>query len=131
MCLNGVLHREGAGMRVVSPQSRAVARRNPRLLSSSRAGSTVVAGTLVFHRLLRTWTRTVDRYFTLTQFAKQKFVEGGLPANRIAVKPNFVHPDPGIGEGRGGYAAFVGRCRRKKGSTRFWPRGGSWPPACH
>ncbi len=49
------------------------------------------------------------------QFARAKFIEGGLPAERIAVKPNFVGDDPGLGSGRGGYALFVGRLSEEKG----------------
>lgn len=81
----------------------------------SRAGSAVVAGLSAVHRLLGTWTRGVDLYFTLTEFARRKFIEGGLPAEKIVVKPNFVAPDPGAGTGRGGYAIFVGRLSAEKG----------------
>ncbi len=81
----------------------------------SRAASTVVAAMLVVHRFLGTWTQRVDMYIALTEFARQKFIEGGLPADKIAVKPNFVHPDPGSGEGRGGFALFVGRLSQEKG----------------
>ena len=42
-------------------------------------------------------------------------MQGGFPAERIAVKPNFVHPDPGMGRGTGGYALFVGRLSEEKG----------------
>jgi len=54
-------------------------------------------------------------YIALTNFAREKFVEGGLPADKILVKPNFVNPDPGMGKGRGGYALFVGRLSHEKG----------------
>ncbi len=81
----------------------------------SRAASAVVASMLTVHRLLGTWTQKVDMYIALTEFARQKFIEGGLPADKIAVKPNFVHPDPGPGEGRGGCALFVGRLSPEKG----------------
>ena len=81
----------------------------------SRAASAVVAAMLVVHRLLGTWTQKVDMYIALTEFARQKFIEGGLPADKVAVKPNFVHPDPGLGEGRGGFALFVGRLSQEKG----------------
>lgn len=67
------------------------------------------------HRLLGTWTKAVDLYITLTEFARQKFIEGGLPGEKIVVKPNFVHPDPGIGSGSGGYALYVGRLSVEKG----------------
>jgi glycosyltransferase involved in cell wall biosynthesis len=82
---------------------------------NSRAATAVVAGMLAGHRALRTWTRTIDLFFTLTEFARRKFIEGGLPAERIVVKPNFIDPDPGPGAGRGGYAIFVGRLSPEKG----------------
>jgi glycosyltransferase involved in cell wall biosynthesis len=81
----------------------------------SRAGTVPVAAMISIHRALRTWTRMVDVYIALTEFARQKFPEGGLPAKRIVTKPNFVHPDPGPGEGQGGYAMFVGRLSSEKG----------------
>ena len=82
---------------------------------SSRPASAVVAGMLGLHRVLKTWTRMVDRYFTLTEFSRRKFIEGGLPARQVAVKPNFIHPDPGPGSGQGGYAVFIGRLSPEKG----------------
>jgi glycosyltransferase involved in cell wall biosynthesis len=57
----------------------------------------------------------VDTYIALSEFARRKFIEGGLPRDRIVVKPNFVSPDPGIGQGQGGYALFVGRLSEEKG----------------
>jgi glycosyltransferase involved in cell wall biosynthesis len=80
----------------------------------SRAASAVVAGMITLHRALGTWN-LVDRFIALTEFARQKFIEGGFPPEKISVKPNFVHPDPGPGEGRGGYALFVGRLSPEKG----------------
>lgn len=80
----------------------------------SRATSSVVAGMLTLHWVLGTWG-LVDRFIALTEFARKKFVEGGLPAEKVVVKPNFVHPDLGPGEGRGGYALFVGRLSPEKG----------------
>ena len=81
----------------------------------SRAGSTVVAGMLVFHRLLRTWQRKVDVFYTLSAFACDKLVEGGLPAEKIVVKPNLVHPDPGAGSGQRDYVLLVSRLVEEKG----------------
>ncbi len=81
----------------------------------SRAASAVVATMLTLHRAWRTWTEMVDVYVALTEFARDKFVAGGLPAEKILVKPNFVAPDPGRGQGGGGYALFVGRLAPEKG----------------
>lgn len=81
----------------------------------SRAASAVVAALNAVHRGLGTWRRGVDLYFTLTEFSRRKLVAGGLPADRIVVKPNCVHPDPGPGDGRGGYVVFVARLSAEKG----------------
>jgi glycosyltransferase involved in cell wall biosynthesis len=52
------------------------------------------AGTIALHDRLRTWTRAVDLFLALNEFARARFIRGGLPPDRIRVKPNFV-PDPG------------------------------------
>jgi glycosyltransferase involved in cell wall biosynthesis len=70
---------------------------------------------LQIHRTAGTWRTKVDVYIALSEFARRKFIEGGLPASRIVVKPNFVFPDPGMGTGGGGYALFVGRLSAEKG----------------
>lgn len=81
----------------------------------SRPAAGVVAAMLTTHRALRTWADKVDIYIALTEFARQKFIEGGLPEGKVIVKPNFLDPDPGMGEGQGGYALFVGRLSKEKG----------------
>jgi glycosyltransferase involved in cell wall biosynthesis len=97
----------------------------------SRAASGVIAAMLTIHRALRTWTEMVDVYVALTEFARNKFIEGGLPAGKIVVKPNFVAPDPGRGQGGGGYALFVGRLASEKGTGTMlaaWNRLGTRIP---
>jgi glycosyltransferase involved in cell wall biosynthesis len=79
----------------------------------SRTASAGVAGMLTFHRGLKTSTR-VDVYIALTEFARRKFIQGGIPEDRIVVKPNFV-ADPGIGTHEGRYVLFVGRLAPEKG----------------
>ncbi len=81
----------------------------------SRLESGAVATMLSLHRAMQTWQEKVDVYVALTEFARQKFIQGGLPPDKIVVKPNFVHPDPGMGEGKGGYALYVGRLSVEKG----------------
>lgn len=81
----------------------------------SKLQTSVVVAMITFHRLLETWKRKVDVYIALTEFARQKFIEGGLPEEKIMVKPNFVHPDPGLGQHTGNYALFVGRLSEEKG----------------
>jgi glycosyltransferase involved in cell wall biosynthesis len=82
---------------------------------ASRAASATVATMLATHRALGTWRDAVDVYIALTEFSRRKFIEGGLPAEKIVVKPNFIYPDPGPGSGKGGYALFVGRLSGEKG----------------
>ncbi|MDO9217481.1 MAG: glycosyltransferase family 4 protein, partial [Lacisediminimonas sp.] len=82
----------------------------------SAAQSAVLAGMLVLHRGLGTYQRKVTRYIALNEFSRDKFIEGGLPAERIVVKPNFVQPQPQPAQGtvRSG-ALFVGRLSLEKG----------------
>lgn len=81
----------------------------------NRVASAGVAAMLTAHRLIKTWTNAVDLFITLTEFARQKCIQGGIPADKIVVKPNFVSPDPGVGSGTGGYALYVGRLSIEKG----------------
>jgi glycosyltransferase involved in cell wall biosynthesis len=82
---------------------------------NNRAASAVTAAMLTMHRAIGTWNNLVDVYIALTHFSRQKLIQGGVPAQKIVVKPNFVHPDPGVGTGKGGYALYVGRLSVEKG----------------
>ena len=81
----------------------------------NRLASATVAAMLTAHRIAGTWNNKVQRYIAPTDFVRRKLVEGGLPAHRVAVKPNFLSIDPGAGAGDGGYALFVGRLSPEKG----------------
>jgi glycosyltransferase involved in cell wall biosynthesis len=81
----------------------------------SHTGTAAVAAMLTTHRLLGTWQSKVNVYVALTEWGRQKYIEGGLPAERIAVKPNFVGQEPGPGDGRGGFALFAARLNPEKG----------------
>lgn len=75
----------------------------------SRMATAGVALMLVVRRQRQT-TQDVDCYIALSGFARSKFVEAGLPEDKVLVKPNFVHPDPGInGNSERNYVLFVGR----------------------
>src|SRR4051812_1612320 len=67
----------------------------------SRAASAATAMMLMVHRALGTWCKAVDVYIAMTEFSRSKFVEGGLPADKVMIKPNFLYPDPGVGTGAG------------------------------
>lgn len=76
-----------------------------------------VALMLQVHRNRGTWKDQVDGYVALSHFARHKFIDGGLPANKLHVKPNFVFPDPEEREKPGDYALFVGRLSHEKGAS--------------
>ncbi|MCZ6774706.1 MAG: glycosyltransferase family 4 protein, partial [Proteobacteria bacterium] len=84
----------------------------------SRLVSLVPARMVSINRRRGTWRSKVTRYIALTRFAKEKFIKGGLPADRIAVKPNFI-ADPAAKREAGAVrregALFVGRLSPEKG----------------
>ncbi|MFQ5571568.1 MAG: glycosyltransferase [Rhodothermales bacterium] len=114
-CLNGLLLRNNrpcedcVGKTVLWPGVRHACYRD------SRATSGAVAAMLALHRTLNTYHRVVDRYIALTPFARSKFLEAGLPTDKIVVKPNFLQDDPGPRHSPGDFALFVGRIAPEKG----------------
>jgi glycosyltransferase involved in cell wall biosynthesis len=97
----------------------------------SSAASAAVAAMQVLHRTLGTWRNKVDAFITLTEFARQKFIEGGFRAERVHVKHNCVHPDPGVGCGAGNYAVMAARLSPEKGVATLldaWRRYPDLPP---
>jgi glycosyltransferase involved in cell wall biosynthesis len=81
---------------------------------SSRAATAAVGAVVQAHRAAGTWRR-VDAYVALSEHARSLFVRGGLPAERVFVKPNFVHPDPGEGRHESDYYLYAGRLEEQKG----------------
>ncbi len=81
----------------------------------SRAQSSVLAGMLAIHSALGTYRDKIAIYVALSEFGRRKFIEGGLPAGRIRVKPNFIDlpAEPPAGP-RNGFL-FVGRLSPEKG----------------
>ncbi len=85
----------------------------------SRLESAGAATMVAMHRAMGTWTELVDVYIALTEFSRQKFIAGGLPAEKIVVKPNFVDIDPGPRPGPGDYALYLGRLSPEKGASHL------------
>jgi glycosyltransferase involved in cell wall biosynthesis len=50
----------------------------------------VSAFMIEYHRKKATWTKFPSIFIALSQFSKDKFIEGGLPGDRIFIKPNFL-----------------------------------------
>lgn len=86
-----------------------------RCYRDSAAQSAVLTGMLGVHRALGTWRRRVARYIALNAFCRDKFIAAGLPAERIAVKPNFVDLPPPRGDAARAGGLFVGRLSAEKG----------------
>ena len=81
----------------------------------SRLQSAVVAALLFTHHFLQTWDKKVNAYIALNSFAKNKFIEGGISAGKIHIKPNFVEDIKVQNRSAGDYALFLGRLSKEKG----------------
>ena len=108
MCPVGIFFRDGKVCEECMEHSLWRSIRN-RCYRDSRAETAAVGMMLAVHRSLHTWDREVQSYIAPTEFARSKFLQGGLPAEKIFVKPNFVTPDPLPRTGNGEYAIFAGR----------------------
>lgn len=86
-----------------------------RCYRGSCSQTAVLAAMLTAHKIIRTWWSRINMYIALSEFARQKFIQGGFPSDRIVVKPNFIDPDPGPKAEIGRYALFVGRLSPEKG----------------
>ncbi|MCW5876369.1 MAG: glycosyltransferase family 4 protein [Anaerolineales bacterium] len=82
---------------------------------SSRSQTAVSVLNNAVHRGLGTWHSKVDRFVALTDFARHKFIQGGLPQEKIVVKPNFVQASPPSEAKREDFVLFVGRLSQEKG----------------
>ena len=79
-----------------------------------------VARLIEHHKKRKTWETMVDQFICLTEFAKDVFVEWGLPEHLLSVKPNFVQdpyqefPHLDADSKKEGFL-FVGRVSKEKG----------------
>jgi glycosyltransferase involved in cell wall biosynthesis len=116
LCANGQLFRDGAPCEDCVGSSPWHGVRH-RCYRHSVLASVPAAGTIALHDRIRTWTQCVDFFLALNEFARERFVRGGLPPDRIQVKPNFV-PDPGprtAPAASSGTVLYVGRLSPEKG----------------
>jgi len=99
-----------------------------RCYRESSAQSAVVVGMQGIHHMLGTYRNKITRYIALNNFCRDKFIEAGLPADRIVIKPNFVDlPAPVPAERKGGL--FVGRLSSEKGIATLAAALGLYPEA--
>ncbi|MEU8876903.1 glycosyltransferase [Streptomyces javensis] len=82
---------------------------------SSRLATVPLAVSLSVNR--RRWWSGVERFFCISAAQRDVLVRAGMPAERLAVKHNFV-PDPGARRvGGGEQVLYLGRLAEAKGVT--------------
>ena len=99
----------------------------------SHISTVPMAATVAIHRLLKTYSRHIDALVALTEFQKRLLVKGGLPAERIHVRPNVFPSDVHCvqWEDREEKAVYLGRISHEKGIEtliRAWTEWGSAAP---
>jgi len=96
-----------------------------RCYRGSRAQSVAMATALGGHGAAGTWRTRVDAYIALTEFARKIFARGGLPEDRLFIRPNAVATREPL-EYLGPHSAiFAGRLSPEKGITTLldaWER---------
>ncbi|MFD9791130.1 glycosyltransferase [Streptomyces sp. NPDC059070] len=79
----------------------------------SRLATVPLAVSLSVNR--RRWWSGVERFFCISAAQRDVLVRAGMPAERLAVKHNFV-PEPGVHrEGDGEHVLYLGRLAEAKG----------------
>ena len=99
----------------------------------SRLATLPIAAGIALHRAIGTWDRQVEAYVALTDFQRERMVEGGLPAHLVHVKPNFFggSPLPLPWEARDEAVVYAGRLSSEKGVDvlgEAWLRWGAQAP---
>ena len=80
---------------------------------SSRLATVPLAVSMSVNR--RRWWSGVERFFCISAAQRDVLVAAGMPAERLAVKHNFV-PEPGaVRQGDGEHVLFLGRLAEAKG----------------
>jgi glycosyltransferase involved in cell wall biosynthesis len=94
----------------------------------SRLATAPVALGVALARAIGLWRRHVDAFVALTTFQRDLMVASGLPAGRVAVKPNFYPGNPGVipWAERRASAVYVGRLSEEKGVTHLLDAWAAW-----
>jgi len=88
---------------------------------NSMLQTAVVAHMIEYHRKKETWRRVPSAFIALSEFSRDLFIEGGLPEDRIFIKPNFIK-DPiqnndtlSLNQEKKNEFLYVGRISDEKG----------------
>ena len=113
VCPAGTLFHDGAACSDCNGAlGRAVVRKCYR---GSHVQTAAVAMMLAAHRAMGTFDEAVDAYSAPSMFCMERVAKGGIPLDKIMVRPNFLVNDPGPRSGSDDYAVFVGRLCVEKG----------------
>lgn len=115
-CANGQFFRDGSQCTACLKGS-AINGLVHRCYQGSYTASAFAAASTGIHRQLGTWTRNVDLFLCLTEFAKTRFTEAGIPAGKLRVRHNCVaDPDErAVPASKSRQIAYIGRLAQEKG----------------
>jgi glycosyltransferase involved in cell wall biosynthesis len=88
-----------------------------RCYQDSFTASAFAAANTGVHRQLGTWTKNVDLFLCLTEFAKARFVQAGIPAGKLRVRHNCAEDadERTLPASRSRQVAYIGRLASEKG----------------
>jgi glycosyltransferase involved in cell wall biosynthesis len=115
VCAKGTFYRDDSVCELCMGRAIATPALRYECYQDDRIATGAVVALQSIHRMAGSWDRSVSVYIALSRFAARKHIEGGVPADRVVVKPNFLaeDPHPGIGD-RSGFV-YVGRLSEEKG----------------
>jgi len=114
ICTNGLLMRDGKICEDCLGRS-AYGAISKKCYRNSAMQTYVVARMLQKNKQMGTWNKQVNAYLCLTEMAKQKFIEHGIPEEKITVKPNFLDVELKKDIEKKDYLLFAGRLTATKG----------------
>jgi glycosyltransferase involved in cell wall biosynthesis len=114
-CANALFYRKGEVCEDCMGKVLPIAGMRHACYRGSRIASAGVVGMNALHHAVQTWQKHISRYVVFTEFGKSKCIDGGLPSDRITVKPHAVEHDPGAEYAKKPIALFVGRLSPEKG----------------
>tara|TARA_A100000171_G_C2139299_1_gene153341 strand:+ start:5719 stop:6873 length:1155 start_codon:yes stop_codon:yes gene_type:complete len=117
LCINTLFYRDGHTCEDCLTHSFSEGIKN-RCYNGSATQSKLMARALEYHREKNTWNRYVDRFICLSDFAKSKFIQGGIEEKKLLVKPNFVR-DPKATPSYENYWLYAGKLENQKGLDDF------------
>jgi glycosyltransferase involved in cell wall biosynthesis len=114
-CANGLLYRSGTVCTECLGRSLPVNGIVHGCYRGSRIGSAIVTAAYAYHRFAHTWN-SVDLFIAVSSHEREMLVRGGLPADKVVVKPNFVGTNELYAGGHTeDFALYVGRLSPEKG----------------